>query len=352
MEDTGRIEAITRREFLAYGGIAAASLALGGIAGADALDRLQQYREKVFGQERFAWYTKLFGKDPILADGALEKISYGQWVRDQKKGTIEFREGVIAASQFMKSKETRLLYRDAFGTDAPDFWLKDRKRVSTALLHGIHAPDYDQHRTIRELLHQDGILDFESHKKAVEQGLKEAPAYLKSQIAQKARDVVGTLVDERSIDDAAHGLEQLYLLTLPVFDGQQYRRIEDNMYSTVQKGLKALENAKNLEKAMQQDDYVQVAHQLKSFIGRFKDVLDEVGKLTGRSLVIRTDVMEELGVMKNMTVSHLEGFVQDESVIQTEGRIQAFDYIADEWEQLDLHSWANRVATDTKMLLR
>ena len=323
MEDNWRI---TRRNFMLYSLTAAASAVIGD---AVADDRLQRYRDMLLGTEKFAWYTKMFGRDPILTDGGIEKISYEQWERDQRKGTLEFNAAVLEAKKFMTGTETRKLYRETFGTDAPWVWLKDRQKVAVALLQGLHVPDYEQHKTIRGLLVYDGVLDFEAHKKAVEQGLRAAPKYLAHSAAlQKTRDIVSELVDEKTIDDAAHGLEHLYMLTLPIFDAQQYKSLEGDIIATLRKGAKALERAKNLEDALKKEDYIKTAHQVKAFITGFKDVLDAASKLNSRSLALRTGAMPRA---KPFDYTH------------SDAQIYAYDFIVDEWTQLDLHRWAEGV---------
>ena len=158
---------------------------------------------------------------------------------------------------------------------------------------------------------------------------------MKSDTAKVARE--GLKLGEGMIDDAAHGLEQMFMLTLPIFDAQQYRKIEDDVYDTIDKGAKALEKAKNLEQAMNAGDTVKTFHQLKSFITGFNGVLDSASKLNSRSLALRTGAMPRAAVLK---YEHAEG------------TIYAYDFIVDEWQELGLHAWAERVAADAKKLLR
>src|SRR3989344_179317 len=331
MENNGGVEGITRREFIVRGGIVAASAlfgtgAIGGNAAyADAAQRLQEYREK------------LFGKYPLLADGMIEKISYEQWKKDE----IVFNHGVVEARRFLVELEPRKLYKEALWDAAPDAWLKDRTKVIIALLNGLHVPSLEYHGKIRELLKADGILDFESHKKAVEQGIKDAPAYMKSDAAKAARDVASNSIDDRTIDDVAHGLEYMYALTLPIGNIDEYRKIEDDIRETLRKSSQALERAKNLYEAMDKNDYMKTLHQLKSFMFGLRDVFNAVGRLTEK-LPERTGVSEE---QKDTIVGKLHFH-------HPEATFYVFPYIAKEWDDLNLHEWANDVATKAKKLVR
>lgn len=329
MENSEGVEGITRRQFLMYGAVAAGVTALGNVAYADAAQKLQEYREKLFGRH------SLFG-----AGGVLGHINYEQWQRDKDKGTWEFDEAVIDARRFFVDIEKIKLYHDAFGKNSPAVRMKDQRRVVEALLNGLHVPS-KYHTTIRELLKADGILDFESHKRDVEQGLERAPQYLKSDAAKAALKAASKALDDRIIDDAAHGLEYMFALTLPIGSLDDYRAVEDDIRGTLRASGKALQNARNLYEAMQNNDYMKTGHQLKSFIFGLRDVFNAVGRLTDKKLLLEsTGVSKEIGLAEELVFHH------------PDMKILTLPEVVKEWDKLNLHVWANEAAAKAKKIVR
>ena len=328
MDDSGRVS--SRREFLGYGLVAAGALMAGGL---DALaqektwGQLQRYREQLFGRERFAWYARFFGKNPVLVDGDLERLSYKLYEKDKRAfGDIVSEAGIFLGG------EHRGDYDVVYGREAAHYWKKDRNKVVASLLKVINVPDYTLHDYIRRKLREDGILDFQAHKKNVDRFVDQRLGGLvkicnKYVVVDAAKRKFREMVHEET-GKAAMGLKLLYLATLPINSLRTYRKIDEDIDKILDEGFEALDNAQNIEEGMANNNNVEVAHQTKELIGRFKDLFNMMGGLINPDSITRTEVDVKMGTRRKVY-----------PFSERKEPVYWFDYLVEEWDDLNFDGW-------------
>ena len=302
MHNTRRVSNIVK--ITGIGLLAAAS-----IAEADKLRDLWRQRKQMMDKQ---WYVEMFGKLPIVADGDIEKLSYDFYDEDK----WAFKNAVIQAKRFLQHSFDRE-YEQVYGSDARAYMLKDRQKVVAGLLRAVNVPDYDAHRTIRDALRQDGILDFEFHKRQIDQHV--VPRYKGNGDLETAlRTIMPPL------GDLAKKEKQLFLATMPIYSPDDYRRIEDEIEAIFEQSMDSWESVDNVREALDKKDWIKVAHQAKKLRGDMSDLFEQLNDLTDRSLPYRAGAMPR-------TVA-IQPYPE-------KPKIFVFDYIAKEWNDLDFDRW-------------
>jgi len=258
MENNRGIEEITRREALKIGtrsALAGLSLLL---VGSQALaespkDRLKRYKKQFFG-----WW-------PFLKDGDLEKLDYKHYKKDKKK----FQTTVTEAVRFVNG-EKKSLYHQVYRRRWEKEWNKDRNKVCLYLIKNLNVPDYFTHRTIRDVLKKEGILDFEHLKESVEKSLDD--------LIQKYNDSSNPLYRgplkkiASQIVERSSALRKLYLATLPVYNEKALEKIEKQREKIIKKTPDLIENVLNIQEAEKSGSYLKLTHQTKELILGFNDL--------------------------------------------------------------------------------
>ena len=337
MDNSGRV---TRREFLGYGAAAVGTLLVAGPEALAADAQLQRYREQLFGRERFAWYAQLFGKEPILVDGDLERLSYKLYEKDKRA----FGDAVNDAGNFLGG-EHRQDYDAVYGSDAAQYWKKDRNKVIASLLKVINVPDYKLHKFIREKLHRDGILNFHAHQANAERFVDKRLGDLvkineryivldagKQKFRAFARGEAGKVADS---------LKLLYVATLPIHSLKSYGKVEEDIDKILDESFEALDNVQNIADGMRDRNDVEVAHQTKELIGRFHDLFDMLHALVGPDTITRTVV--DVGTRARRIVYPFP---------ERKEPVYWFDYLVDEWDELNFDGWKGKLEAKVEHALK
>jgi hypothetical protein len=275
-----------------------------------------------------AYRHKLFGKFPLLNDGLLEKIDYGYYEKDK----TECHAAILGGIKFLKG-ENRELYGAVHGeVNGRGIWQSDRKKAVLYLLNGINIPDYFIHRSLREQLHRDGIMNFEWHKNNFELKF----AHLTVRYGELAGNPDRTLIESAEmgliekafsyVPDAVDGMQALFLLTVPFYDERAYKGIEKQRQEVIAEAFKALDNARNLGDGLDSGDYTKIGHQSKELFFRFDGMLSDLLE------------MQDAAVQD---ARHVVSLGRTEKLIYPSSgeAVAVYDYVAEEWDALRFSEW-------------